>query len=196
MPQNICCSYAGRTAHNSKLNQLVLLWLTAHKKVKLGRPGLPLNEDATGEAVQKCLRFLQRKSVENIRDGGVNIADEILKSSLKVLNKYSGDIDRSQMQLHLPPSHSASRQHLSNQSDSIVTERMPQFDRTSALSKVSFKSRAGNRSVQDLKFSHLISDNFESLSSPLMVHRDREYGELVNVLEEWEGRYGKIAAWG
>jgi hypothetical protein len=54
-------------------------------------------------------------------------------------------------------SRSASRPQLSNDSDSIITERFPQMDRMSALSKVSFKSRAGNRSANDLKYSHLIS---------------------------------------
>lgn len=28
-----------------------------------------------------------------------------------------------------------------------------------------------------------------------MVHRDREYSELLGVLKEWEKRYGKIAGW-
>lgn len=107
-----------------------------------------------------------------------------------MLNKYNSDVDRSQLQ---GVSHSGSRQQL-NDSQSVITERI-QFDRTSALSKVSFRSRT-NRSAQDLKFSNLISDNFESLTSPLMVHRDREYSELLGVLQEWEGRYGKIAAWG
>lgn len=49
----------------------------------------------------------------------MNIADEMLKSSLKVLNKYSTDLDRSQ--LAIGPSNSASRPQLSNDSDSIVT---------------------------------------------------------------------------
>lgn len=154
MPRNFCCSYAGRTVHNPKLNQLILLWLTAHKKTKLGRVGIALDEDTTEDVVGKCLKFLQRKSVENIRDGGVNIADEILKSSLRVLNKYNSDVDRSLLQVHTG-SHAGSQQQL-NDSQSVVTERLPPFDRTSALSKVSFRSRA-NRSAQDLKFSHLIS---------------------------------------
>lgn len=154
MPRNFCCSYAGRTVHNPKLNQLILLWLTAHKKAKLGRVGIALDEYTTGDVVGKCLKFLQKKSVENIRDGGVNIADEILKSSLKVLNKYNNDVDRSLLQV--PASHTASQQQL-NDSQSVITERLPQFDRTSALSKASFRSRASNRSAQDLKFSHLIS---------------------------------------
>ncbi len=75
MPRNFCCSFAGRTVHNPKLNQLILLWLTAHKKTKLGTVGIVLDEDTTSEVVAKCLRFLQRKSVENIKDSGVNLAD-------------------------------------------------------------------------------------------------------------------------
>ena len=72
-------------------------------------------------AVRKCLKFLQKKSVENIRDGGVNIADEMLKSSLKVLNKYTTEIDRSLLEQH---SSSPSKKHLGSESDSIITERM------------------------------------------------------------------------
>lgn len=73
----------------------------------------------------------------------------MLKSSLKVLNKYSTDMDS---RLQLTPS----RPQLVSDSDSAVTERLPQFDRLSNYSKVSFKSRTPNRSAQDLKFSHLI----------------------------------------
>jgi hypothetical protein len=66
----------------------------------------------------------------------------------------------------------------------------------SAYSKVSFKSKGfREKSAKDLKMSHLVSENFESLSSPLMVHRDREYAELLQILEEWERKYDKIYAW-
>jgi hypothetical protein len=44
MPRNLCCSYAGRTVFNPKLNQLIVLWLTAHKKTKMGQVGLALDE--------------------------------------------------------------------------------------------------------------------------------------------------------
>jgi hypothetical protein len=119
MPVNVCCSFAGRVFHLPKMNQVILLWLTAHKKSRASRLAFPLSEESNEEAVRKCLKFLQKKSVENIRDGGVNIADEMLKSSLKVLNKYTNDIDRSML---VQPSNSSSkRQLLSSDSESIIT---------------------------------------------------------------------------
>ena len=44
MPRNMCCSYAGRIVHDPKMNQVILLWLTTHKKSKITRVAYPLNE--------------------------------------------------------------------------------------------------------------------------------------------------------
>lgn len=103
---------------------------------------------------------MQKKSVENIRDGGVNIADQMLKSSLKVLNKYTTEFDRSMLDNNR--SSSPSKKHLGSESDSMITERFKdEVDRVSAYSKVSFRSKANKeKSINDLKTSHLVTEHF------------------------------------
>jgi hypothetical protein len=68
----------------------------------------------------------------------VNIADEMLKSSLRVLNKYTTEFDRSMLENHSP-----SKKNIGSESDSIITERFKDdIDRVSGYSKISFKSKA------------------------------------------------------
>jgi hypothetical protein len=69
-PTNVSCSYAGKIVHIEKMSQVVLLWMMSHK-----RQASPLSQEAQESAVRSCLRFAQKKSVEGIKDSGVNIAD-------------------------------------------------------------------------------------------------------------------------
>jgi len=52
-----------------------------------------------------------------------------------------------------------------------------------------------DKSSKDLRISHLGSDNFESLNSPLMIHRDKEYAEMLDILTKWQMQYGRIIPW-
>lgn len=69
-PRNTSCSYAGRIVHIEKMNQVVLLWMMSHKK-----QAVVMSQEVQEGAVRNCLKFAQKKSVEGIRDSGVNIAD-------------------------------------------------------------------------------------------------------------------------
>ena len=72
LPLNSSASFTGRTCHYPKLNQLVLLWMTAFKHNN--RP-LLLDPPATAHAVEQAAAFLRQKSVEAVKDSSNNITD-------------------------------------------------------------------------------------------------------------------------
>lgn len=109
----------------------------------------------------------------------------MIKSSLKVLNKYKPAEERRDL------SSNSSSAQLQPNSESAVEDRPKwEFDRMSGVSKISFKApltKARESSTKDLQVSRLVSDNtkgnFESLSSPLMMHRDKDYADLLQKVE-------------
>lgn len=86
MPINSASSYAGKSCYEPKMNQFTLLWMTAFKKNK---SHLLPTEDAFETMAKQATSFLRRQTVEQIKDSSTNIADEMLRSSLQVLNRYA-----------------------------------------------------------------------------------------------------------
>ena len=50
-----------------------------------------MDEQSMDVVIEEGCRFLRIKIVEGIKDGTVNVADQMLRSSLRVLGKYTGD---------------------------------------------------------------------------------------------------------
>ena len=76
MPVDTACSFAGKGHHEVKMNQYVLLWMTAFKKSKEkdGKVKIAGKEEMK-EVVQQGTSFLLRQNVEAIKDNTTNIAD-------------------------------------------------------------------------------------------------------------------------